>query len=679
MKAQSLIGVTALFCLSSFAVMATADEYLAETDFFGEAPMVLTVSRMHKPLEDSPASVSVIDRQMIRNSGAREIVDIFRMIPGFVVGYRQGSKPAVTYHGLGSEWHRQMQVLIDGRSVFVPSFGGVPWSNLPLLLDDIERVEVTRGPNAVTYGANAFLATINIITRHAAEDVGSKVSVTHDLDSDSEAQDIYFRVGNQIGDLDWRLTAGREKDDGYKEEFDGKLLEKLNIRTDFLTAYNQFWTIQAGINQSVFERGEGETSNPFREEDSSNSYQNIKWELIEDKVSTTIQLSHTRQDVSDSFQTKRLNEFLDDSLAPLLPAPVYGALSDITAGISFDRDSERTDLEIYQSRPLGSQHTMVYGGSLRKDEIESFFFFNNKEQKIIRANRLFSSLEWRVDDTLILDVGAMLEDTSFTDPELSGRFSIIKKIDQHNLRLVRSSAKRNPFLYEIAGDTRYDLNLPTIPGLPSTITFLTWKTDGNLKPETIQSTEIGLFSEFLDRQVTTDIKVFSYDISDQIIETDVEQINIDPATGTIVVEDYKFPQNQAETSVKGVEASLNFSPRHKKYRLYTGISKLSADSSHSKLEESFPELTAFAGGHINMTPSQQLSFTYYSVDQLSWIDTSRTISGYGKLDMRYQLTLNRKYDTQLELIGYNLADQNSEYLTRNIQEKSLLLRISSRF
>ena len=64
---------------------ALAQDYFAESDFFGEAPVVLTVSRMHKPLQESPASVSVIDREMIRNSGAREIADIFRMVPGMVV------------------------------------------------------------------------------------------------------------------------------------------------------------------------------------------------------------------------------------------------------------------------------------------------------------------------------------------------------------------------------------------------------------------------------------------------------------------------------------------------------------------------------------------------------------------------------------------------------------------
>ena len=146
-----------LLLLTCQIVHAQSADSSAE-DFFEDTPLVLTASRMSKPLLESPASVSIIDRQMIENSGVREIADLFRLVPGFVVGYHSGHAPAVTYHGLGQEFARHLQVLVDGRSVFIPSFGGVPWSNLPLLIEDIERIEVIRGPNAVTYGANAFLA-----------------------------------------------------------------------------------------------------------------------------------------------------------------------------------------------------------------------------------------------------------------------------------------------------------------------------------------------------------------------------------------------------------------------------------------------------------------------------------------------------------------------------------------
>jgi hypothetical protein len=121
--------------------LAAQDEATSAADFFEEQPLILTVSRISKPLLESPASVTVIDRQMIEAAGVRELADLFRLVPGLVVGYHSGHAPVVTYHGLGQECGRRMQVLIDGRSVFIPSFGGVPWSNLPLLIEDIQRVD----------------------------------------------------------------------------------------------------------------------------------------------------------------------------------------------------------------------------------------------------------------------------------------------------------------------------------------------------------------------------------------------------------------------------------------------------------------------------------------------------------------------------------------------------------
>jgi len=125
--------------LVQLPAQAQSDATAAE-DFFADSPLILTVSRMAKPLLESPASVSVIDRQMIAASGVRDIAELFRLVPGFLVAYHSGHAPVVTYHGLGQEFGRQIQVLIDGRSVFIPSFGGVPWSNLPLLLEDIEII-----------------------------------------------------------------------------------------------------------------------------------------------------------------------------------------------------------------------------------------------------------------------------------------------------------------------------------------------------------------------------------------------------------------------------------------------------------------------------------------------------------------------------------------------------------
>ena len=157
-------------------IMLSPQLFAAESDenIYAELPIVLSASRLRQPASEAPMAVSTIDRDMIEASGARTIPDVLRLVPGMVVGNSDnefGDEPkiVVAYHGHTDQFSRQMQVLIDGRSIYEPMSGGVNWNMLPINIEDIQRIEVTRGPNASSYGSNSFLAVINIITRHAAE------------------------------------------------------------------------------------------------------------------------------------------------------------------------------------------------------------------------------------------------------------------------------------------------------------------------------------------------------------------------------------------------------------------------------------------------------------------------------------------------------------------------------
>ena len=90
--------------------------------FFQDVPVVLSATRLSQPVSESPASITVIDREMIEASGAIEIPDLFKLVPGFQVGHANNSTngpiTTVTYHGLTDRYARHMQVLVDGRSVY---------------------------------------------------------------------------------------------------------------------------------------------------------------------------------------------------------------------------------------------------------------------------------------------------------------------------------------------------------------------------------------------------------------------------------------------------------------------------------------------------------------------------------------------------------------------------------
>ena len=140
-----------------------------EFDLFDEdVPIVLSASRLIQPLSSSPASITVIDAEMIRLSGARTIVDILRLVPGFQIGRLVNGNPIATYNGISERYNPRLQLIVDGRPTYVPLYGGIPWSELPIALTDINRVEVTRAPNAATFGPNSFTAVVSIITRAPA-------------------------------------------------------------------------------------------------------------------------------------------------------------------------------------------------------------------------------------------------------------------------------------------------------------------------------------------------------------------------------------------------------------------------------------------------------------------------------------------------------------------------------
>ena len=134
---------------------------------------VTTVSRRPQKLTEVASAVFVITQDDIRRSGATNIPDALRMAPGVAVERIGTDKWAVSIRGFDSRFSNKLQVLIDGRSVYSPIFSGVQWSQQDTLMEDIERIEVIRGPNAGVWGANAVNGVINIITKKAADTQGT--------------------------------------------------------------------------------------------------------------------------------------------------------------------------------------------------------------------------------------------------------------------------------------------------------------------------------------------------------------------------------------------------------------------------------------------------------------------------------------------------------------------------
>ncbi|MFZ0744738.1 MAG: TonB-dependent receptor plug domain-containing protein, partial [Terracidiphilus sp.] len=134
---------------------------------------VTTVSKEPEEVWHTPAAIYVLTQDDIRRSGATTIPDLLRMVPGIEVGELQSNQWAVGMRGFGSAFSKDVLLLIDGRSTYTPLFEGVYWDVQDVLLEDVERIEIVRGPGGTIWGANAVNGVINIITKHARDTQGT--------------------------------------------------------------------------------------------------------------------------------------------------------------------------------------------------------------------------------------------------------------------------------------------------------------------------------------------------------------------------------------------------------------------------------------------------------------------------------------------------------------------------
>ncbi len=158
---------------------------------------ILSVSKKVETLADAPAAIYVVTSEDIVRSGVTSIPDALRMVPGMVVASSDSNSWAISIRGFNSTLANKLLVLIDGRTIYNPVFGGVLWEAHELMLEDIARIEVIRGPGGTLWGANAVNGVINIITKHSRDTQGNLVSALY---GNEEPGTLSMRQGGTLGD-----------------------------------------------------------------------------------------------------------------------------------------------------------------------------------------------------------------------------------------------------------------------------------------------------------------------------------------------------------------------------------------------------------------------------------------------------------------------------------------------
>lgn len=550
--------------VAALPAFAGSGDALSEDAFLSDLPMVLSATRLRQPLSETPAAMTIIDRDMIRDSGAWDVADLFRLVPGMFVAYNVDKEvvpgQVVSYHGLTDPYAKRMQIQVDGRSVYTPLFGGPIWSNIPLSLEDIERVEVVRGPSAATYGANSFLGVINIITRDPAETQGRLVS----LSAGKPGSDATLRYGGKTEQADYRLTVQLRDDKGYTENpgrrFEGgntfarnddKRIGNLSFRGDMRLTERDELQLQFGYSGGTRATGDANVqANPLRDKTVASQYGMLRWQRdLAADGQFSLRVYHNRDRLSeDSSQLFGTTPFLFGTTLGV-PAPFNRAMSHV---------SERYDAEAqHVFSPLDSVR-VVWGGGLRHDGVSSPLYMGNNGFATFRQQSLFGNVEWRPWQKLTVNLGAMLEHNSFVGSRTSPRAALNYHLTPaQTLRAGVSRAYRNPVLYEQQGNSRW--LFPVLPpGAPpfipagAVLPLQYIYGQNNLRPERIDSREVGYLLE-LGPGSSIDLK-YSYDTLSDLIEG--QSIDCPPGAGNPLCA-LTTPTTSIRTFVNGGRVSVH--------------------------------------------------------------------------------------------------------------------------
>ena len=177
--------------------------------------MVVTATRTEKEQKDITQSVTVITAEDIKKSGATTAAEVIERTAGVELN-DYGPKGSLNTIGIRGASYQQVLVLLDGRRMNAASDGGFNMSNLPVLLDEIDRIEIVRGPSSALYGADAVGGVVNIITKKV---VAAETSVTAAAGSHGY-QSVAVANGNKLDKFSYTLSAGKEKSDGLRTNSD---------------------------------------------------------------------------------------------------------------------------------------------------------------------------------------------------------------------------------------------------------------------------------------------------------------------------------------------------------------------------------------------------------------------------------------------------------------------------
>jgi iron complex outermembrane receptor protein len=609
---------------------------------------VTSASKKEEKLFRTAAAIFVITQDDIRRSGMTHLPELLRLVPGLDVAQIDGNKWAISSRGFNGRFADKLLVLVDGRSVYTPETGGVYWEVLDLPLENIDRIEVIRGPGGTLWGANAVNGVINIITKSAKDTQGGLATVG------AGSEDRGFgsvRYGGKIGDSAYYRgdvmyfdNNGLLATPGVAAN-DGRSMIQGGGRIDWDASRNDLFTFQG---------------------DFSDSHLTERPALVaaSDGFGTP---ANTPGDLSDGNLLGRWNHF-------------YSGGSDCTLQVYFDEARRNVwdfgeridtlDLDFQHHFGLGSRQDIVWGLGVRAifdqtdTNIGTAVQFSPRGQSSKIADGFIQDEISVVKDRLQLTVGAKLEHDDFTGFNLQPSVRMLwAPAKNQTLWAAVSRAVRTPAF----ADEGIRVNLAAFPGPGGLTNLLALFGNSEQESEELVAYEFGYRVEPM-KKLFLDVATFFNDYNRlQTDEPGIPFLEDDPPP-THLVTPIVFG-NLMRGSTYGIEvaATLNLTSRWKVQGSYSFLRMelhplpdshdfaLAAQTEGESPQHQFQLHSAYA-----LPRNLELDASLYYVSRLP----SDPVPGYTRIDAR--LAWHAAESLELSLGLQNLGNNDHPELIQTI-------------
>ncbi len=605
---------------------------------------VTSVSKKPEKLSQAAAAITVITQDDLRHSGVTSIAEALRLAPGLEVGQVDAHTWAISSRGFNDTFANKLLVLLDGRSVYTPLFSGVYWDVQDTLLEDIDRIEIIRGPGATLWGANAVNGVVNIITKSAKETQGGLV-----------------------------VAGGGTEELGFAGlRYGGKLSE-----TAFYRVYTKYFTRDSSVQPNgdlADDRWQmGRSGFRVDWDASSRSTLTLQGDIYGGKLNQTYTFPTLAPPDFSEVVSKPVNLSGGNLLGRWRQE--FSADADMTLQLYYDRtrraagyfreERDTYDVDWQQHLAVGERQDWVGGAGYRlsADDLRGSFVTSfDPSHRATQLLNLFAQDDIElIKERVHLILGSKFEHNDYTGFEIQPAARLLWSPDQRN-RFWGSVARavRTPSRAE--SDIR--LNNEVQPGTPPTVYSVFGSED--FRSEDLLAFEAGYRVQAHDR-LSLDLAAF-YNIYNDLRTSEFQGIAPDPSLpGSPQVARLRL-ENKATAETYGTELTANWHVTESwRWRATYTFLQLqlhrkasSNDTSAEDDEGTSPHHQFSLQSSLDLPWHLQFDVTTRYVDRLSDLG----VNGYVSLDLRLGWKPSR--NVELSIVGQNLLDDRHPEFTPTI-------------